>query len=70
MRNSQEIAILIKAELKNKNITTAKMLSDVGLDKSVLVSMKNGSMPSADKLAKIALYLNVSMEYLMGLVEQ
>jgi len=65
VRSAQEIEIIIKAELKSKNITSKEMLSSVGLNKNVLVHMKNGSMPSADKLWKIAQYLDISMDYLM-----
>jgi len=70
MRNAQEIAVLIKVELKSRKITAAKMLSEAGLSKDILVDMKNGSMPSADKLGKIAKYLDVSTDYLLGLDEE
>ena len=69
MRNAQEIAILIKAELKSRKITAAKMLSDTGLSPDVLANMQKGSMPSADKLGKIAQYLDISTDYLLGLVD-
>ena len=69
MRNAQEMATLIKTELKSRNITSKEMLLSLGLNRNVMFYMQNGSMPSADKLAKIALYLNVSMEYLMGLAD-
>jgi len=70
MRNVQEIAILIKTELKSKKITATEMLLDLGLNRSTLVDMKNGSMPSADKLGKIAQYLELSTDYLLGLVDK
>jgi len=70
MRNAQEIAVLIKTELKNRKTTVAKMLLDAGVDKSALDNMQKGSMPSADKLAKIAQYLGVSSEYLLGLIDK
>ena len=65
MRNAQEMAMFIKAELKSRKITATKLLSDVGLSPDVLANMQKGSMPSADKLWKIAQYLDVSMDYLM-----
>jgi len=70
MRNSQEMAILIKSELKKRKITTAEMLSSLELHRNVLVQLQNGSMPSADKLAKIAQYLELSTDYLLGLVDE
>jgi len=70
MRTVQEMAILIKLELKKRQITATKMLLDVGLSQDVLANMQKGSMPSADKLAKIAQYLGASTDYLLGLVDE
>lgn len=43
------------------------MLEDCGLNKNMLQTMKNrGSMPKADNLAKIADYLDCSVDYLLG----
>lgn len=41
------------------------MLEDVGLGFNTMSNMKN-SMPKADNLAKIADYLDVSVDYLLG----
>jgi transcriptional regulator with XRE-family HTH domain len=45
------------------------MLQDCSLNKGVVDKLKIGSMPSADKLVKIAQYLDVSVEYLMGFTD-
>lgn len=43
------------------------MLEDCGLNKNMLQTMKGrGSMPKADNLAKIADYLDCSVDYLLG----
>ena len=42
------------------------MLVDSGLSKNVLDNMKKGSMPSVDKVAKIADFLEVSVDFLLG----
>lgn len=42
------------------------MLTECGLSKSYISDMKNGKMPTVDKLFTIAQYLNVSLDYLMG----
>lgn len=43
------------------------MLEDCRLNKNMLQTMKNrGSMPKADNLAKIADYLDCSVDYLLG----
>ena len=44
----------------------SKMLSDIGLGRNTISHMDNGSMLKADSLAKIADYLNVSTDYLLG----
>ncbi len=48
-------------------ITINTLLKDCGINKSLLSDLKSkGSIPSADKLSKIADYLDVSTDYLLG----
>lgn len=43
------------------------MLTELGLNKNLISTMQaRGSMPKADNLAKIADYLEVSVDYLLG----
>lgn len=69
MNTAQEIALLIISLAKRKKLTVKQLLLDCELGKNTVDYMKNGSMPSADKLAVIAKYLDVSMEYLIGLTD-
>ncbi|MGI6014596.1 MAG: helix-turn-helix domain-containing protein [Oscillospiraceae bacterium] len=45
------------------------MLRDLQLNKNTLSSMYKGSMLKADSLARIADYLDCSVDYLLGRVE-
>lgn len=65
MYNSSDIADKIKTIAKSKNISMKKLLEDVGLGFNTMSNMKT-SMPKVDNLAKIADYLNVSVDYLLG----
>lgn len=65
MYNSNNVAEIIKATAKSKNITIKKLLADTGLGKNTMSNMKT-SMPTSDNLAKIADYLNCSVDYLLG----
>ena len=65
MYNSQHVAQSIKKMSKDKNITIKKLLEDVGLGFNTMSNMKT-SMPKADNLAKIADYLDCSVDYLLG----
>ncbi len=65
MYNSQDVAQSIKKMSKDKNITIKKLLEDVGLGFNTMSNMKT-SMPKADNLAKIADYLDCSLDYLLG----
>lgn len=65
MYNSQNVAETIKKVSKAKNITIKKLLEDVGLGFNTMSNMKT-SMPKADNLAKIADYLDCSVDYLLG----
>lgn len=71
MYNSQNIVNRIKEYAKSKNIYTSKMLDDCGLSKNTLSSMQSrGSFPQVDTLAKIADYLNCSIDYLLDRTEK
>lgn len=64
MYNSQNIAQRIKIIAKEKGIPVKKMLSDIELGENTLQNMKT-SVPKADNLAKIADYLDCSVDYLL-----
>lgn len=67
MYNSQEVANKIKQTAKSKNITIGKMLLDCELSKNTLSSMQSGGyLPRTETLAKIADYLDCSVDYLLG----
>lgn len=66
MNNSQEVMKIIKNLAKEQNKTVGKMLDDCGLSKNALSSMKSGYLPRTENLAKIADYLEVSVDYLLG----
>ena len=65
MYNSQDVAKTIKKLSKANNIPIKKLLEDVGLGFNTMSNMKT-SMPKADNLAKIADYLDCSVDYLLG----
>nr|DAR24077.1 MAG TPA: repressor protein [Caudoviricetes sp.] len=67
MYNSQEVANVIKALAKERNITIGKMLAELGLSINTMSSMQSGGFyPRVESLAKIADYLGVSVDYLLG----
>lgn len=67
MYNSSNVADKINLILKNKNISQKTMLKDCELNKNIISTMlSRGSMPKADNLAKIADYLDCSVDYLLG----
>ena len=66
--NSGEMAERIKALVKEKNISVKRMLEEANLASNTISHMKT-SMPISDNLAKIADYLGVSMDYLLGRTE-
>jgi len=71
MRNSQEVATAIKTLAKEKNIAVGKMLSECGLSKNALSTMQSGGyLPRTESLAKIADYLDCSVDFLIGRVKQ
>lgn len=67
MYDSANIAEKINNLLKEKNLSQKDMLQKCDLSKNTISSMlSRGSMPRADNLAKIADFLNCSIDDLMG----
>lgn len=65
MYNSNNVAECIKKLSKSKNISVKQLLKDIELAPGTMVNMKT-SMPQSDNLAKIADYLDCSVDYLLG----
>lgn len=65
MYNSQEIAKNIKNEAKNKEIKLGEMWKDLNMHNNTLHNMQK-SMPSIETIAKIADYLDCSLDELLG----
>lgn len=65
MYNSQEIADKIKTTASANGAKLGDMFSELGISPNTLHNMKT-SMPKTDTLAKIADYLDVSVDYLLG----
>ena len=66
MYKSTNVAKVIKATAKAKNIQLKDMFIELELNKDTLSNMYRGSMLKGDSLAKIADYLDVSVDYLLG----
>lgn len=65
MYNSQDIAERIKTAANIQNTPLGTMFSEIGISNNTLHNMKT-SMPKADTLAKIADFLDCSVDYLLG----
>lgn len=70
MYNAQETAGRIKSRAKERNILIKDMLEECELSKNALSSMlSRSSWPQANNLAKLADYLDCSVDYLLGRAE-
>lgn len=61
MLSAEQIYQSIENIVKAKGTNDTKMLANAGLKKNVMTNIKNGSMPSIDKIAAIAGLRCVSM---------
>lgn len=66
---SHNIANLIKRTAKEKKIAIKIMLEELELGSNTMSSMNHGKMISAGSLARIADYLDVSVDFLLGRTE-
>lgn len=56
----------IEKILSEMRISDRQFMQEAGLKRGILDSLKNGSMPSGDKLVMIADYFNISVDALLG----
>lgn len=63
---SLNIADAIKIRAKQKGVVLKDMLSELGLGSNTMSNMRHNRMIAADSLAKIADYLDCSVDYLLG----
>ena len=66
MYNTQEIAQRIKIRTKENGCTIGNMLSELNLGVNIISQLAKGQEMSCLNIAKIADYLNVSVDYLLG----
>ena len=66
MYESHNIATTIKETAKAKNIVIKTMLSELGLGSNTMSAMYHGKTLASDSLARIADYLDCSVDYLLG----
>lgn len=50
---------------KKKGVSFSKAVESIGLNRTVVVKWKNGSIPSGSTLTKLATYFDVPVDYLL-----
>lgn len=67
MYSSDMVADRIKSTAKQKKCSVGALLSDCGLSKNTLSSMRSGGfLPRIETIVRIADYLDCSVDYLLG----
>ena len=56
----------IRAECQKRNIALEALCKRSGISPAKIYNMRNGFLPSIDKIAAIAEYCDVSVDYLIG----
>jgi len=64
--NSLNVAETIKLRSKTQNVTIKDMLIELELGSNTISNMRHGRAIASDSLARIADYLNCSVDYLLG----
>ena len=63
---SHNLAIAIKEHAKTKNVVLSIMLSELGLGSNTMSALYHGKSLAFDSLARIADYLDCSVDFLLG----
>lgn len=67
MYTSSDIASFLKIVIQEKNITIKQLLEDCKINKGFIYDLEHKkAFPSVDKVARIADYLDCSVDYLLG----
>ena len=64
--SSSNLANAIQQRAKKQNVTIKDMLNDCNLGSNTMSALYHGKSLAFDSLAKIADYLNCSVDYLLG----
>ena len=64
--NSVDVADNIKSRCKAKGVTAKSMLANLNLGSNTMSAMRHGKSIASDSLARIADYLDCSVDYLLG----
>lgn len=64
--NNQQMSDRIKSQAKSKKIALKKMLEELGLGINLISHLAKGQNITAINLARIADYLDCSVDYLLG----
>lgn len=64
--NSLNIAEMIKMRAKSQNVIIKDMLINLELGSNTISNMRHGRAIASDSLARIADYLDCSVDYLLG----
>ena len=64
--DSLNIAEKIKIRSRSQNVAIKDMLNELGLGSNTMSHMRHGRAIASDSLAKIADYLDCSVDYLLG----
>lgn len=56
----------IRAECQKRNIALEALCKRSGISPAMIYNMRNGFLPSIDKITAIAEYCGVSVDYLIG----
>jgi len=59
-----------KALCDEKNVSTYRACTDIGLNRSAVAKWKEGSQPNGTTAAKLAEYFGVTTDYLLGQSEE
>jgi len=70
MYNSHDLAISIKSIAKEKKVVIKNMLESCELSSNTMSSLYHGKSIAFDSVAKIADYLGVSVDYLLGRTDE
>ncbi len=63
---SHDLAITIKEFAKKKNVVLGTMLAELNLGSNTMSALYHGKSLAFDSLARIADYLDCSVDYLLG----
>ena len=64
--DNQKTSLIIRKKLRERGTTAKKMIEELNINSNFMYSLEKGTKPSIETIEKVAEYLNITIDELLG----